>query len=128
MTRPRRCAGAGFTLLEVLVALVVMAVALGAGVRALGQAADVSAALEKRTLARWIAEDQAALMRAHGVVPDPGLQTGSATQGGRQYQWSANADDPPDSPFRRVSFDVREGSTETPVLAHLVIFMLKAPR
>ena len=56
MRMPRR----GFTLIEVLVALAVVAVALSAGMRALAQSADGATALKTRTLSLWFAENRLA--------------------------------------------------------------------
>ena len=53
--RPR-----GFTLVEILVALAVVAVALAAGMRALAQSADGAGTLKARTLAMWVAQNRIA--------------------------------------------------------------------
>jgi len=115
----------GFTLLEVLVALVVVAVALGAGVRALGQSADVAGALAERTLARWVAEDHLALLRAQALIPPVGTREGDVTQGGRTWHWTEVSSDPSDSPFRRIELHVRAGEAAGADLAQLVAFQLK---
>ncbi len=53
---PRRTAR-GFTLLEVLVALMVLAVALGALIKAGSEHARNTAYLQERTLAGWVADN-----------------------------------------------------------------------
>ena len=50
----------GFTLIEVLVALAILAVALAAAVRASSTAADGALELKERLLATWIAQDRLA--------------------------------------------------------------------
>ena len=50
----------GFTLVEVLVALAILAVALAAGFRSVAQSADGATALKARTLALWVAQNQLA--------------------------------------------------------------------
>ena len=47
----KRTRAPGFTLIEVLVALAIVAVALSAGMRALAQGADGASSLKARTLA-----------------------------------------------------------------------------
>ena len=79
--RPGRRRAAGFTLLEVLVALVIVAVALGACQRATGLLADSSAGMRERTLAQWSAANHLARMRLANVVPPPGLHRTSCGQG-----------------------------------------------
>ena len=49
-----------FTLIEVLVALAIVAVALAAGMRALAQSADGASSLKARTLALWVAQNRLA--------------------------------------------------------------------
>jgi general secretion pathway protein I len=74
-------ASEGFTLLEVLVALVIVAVALGACLRATGMLADSSAGMRERTLAQWSATNHLARMRLTGALPPPGLQRTQCNQG-----------------------------------------------
>jgi general secretion pathway protein I len=73
--------GAGFTLIEVLVALVIVAVALGACLRATGMLADSSAGMRERTLAQWSASNRLAQLQLSGAWPAPGLQRAPCDQG-----------------------------------------------
>lgn len=59
MNRP----AAGFTLLEVLVALAIIAFALAATIRLTGQAAANTATLKEKTLAQWVAQNLVTEMR-----------------------------------------------------------------
>src|SRR5256886_2548166 len=68
MNRARRAAG--FTLVEILVALAVLAIALTATARSLGGALDTTAALRDRTLARWVAEGRLASLELRGGVAE----------------------------------------------------------
>lgn len=54
-----------FTLVEILVALALVAVALAAGMRALSQAADGAGTLKARTLALWVAQTASQPRRSH---------------------------------------------------------------
>ena len=118
--KPRR----GFTLLEVLVALGVIAIALAAAVRALGQAADIAGGLADRTLARWVAEDHVALLRAQKLLPAIGTREGQTTEADHNYGWVEITNDPPDSPFRRVEVHVH-AANDTPDLALLTVYLLR---
>ncbi len=61
----------GFTLVEVLVALAILAVALAAGMRAVAQSADGATLLKHRTLALWVAQNR--LAAAQLAAPWPAL-------------------------------------------------------
>src|SRR6185437_12790336 len=72
---PRRAAR-GFTLLEVLVALVVVALGMSALLETLTQSARNLAALRDRTVAEWIAMNQLALARLNPNAPTVGITQG----------------------------------------------------
>src|SRR5687767_3505702 len=78
---------AGFTLLEVLVALAVLAVALAAGTRALGQAVDLSAGLRDRSIALWVAQNRLAQHRLRGGWPALEASEGEDEMGGSRWRW-----------------------------------------
>ena len=60
----QRAGNSGFTLLEVMVALVILAVALAAAMRASSMSLDSGFALKQRALAGWVAEDRLAGLMA----------------------------------------------------------------
>ncbi|WP_020207041.1 type II secretion system minor pseudopilin GspI [Cupriavidus sp. WS] len=72
---------AAFTLIEVLVALVIVAVALGACLRAAGMMADNSDSLRARTVAGWSAANRLAELRLAGRPPEPGTRRFGCDQG-----------------------------------------------
>lgn len=65
----------GFTLVEVLIALTIVAVALGAAVRAAGVIADNDRSLRSKALAIVAAENRLAQMRLAQEYPNPGKST-----------------------------------------------------
>jgi type II secretion system protein I len=67
---------AGFTLLEVLVALVVVVLGMSALLETLTQSARNIAALRERTVAEWIALNQLALTRLNLNAPGIGVTSG----------------------------------------------------
>lgn len=70
--RLRRTVAAGFTLIEVLVALAIVAVALAAGSRAGGALVNNAQRLSDVTLAQWCAENRLTDMRLAKLFPDVG--------------------------------------------------------
>lgn len=77
----------GFTLIEVLVALVIVALGVGALVAALGSAASGTDRLRSRTLAEWVAANRIIETRLAAEFPALGRSEGDALQGGRRWRW-----------------------------------------
>jgi general secretion pathway protein I len=85
MTRPPR--PRGFTLLEVLIALAVVALALTALVRVAGQQADALGRERDLTLATWLATDVVTEAKLREAFPATGRRTGRGEQGGQPWRW-----------------------------------------
>ena len=77
----------GFTLLEVLIAIAVIALALTALVRASGQQADALGRERELTLATWVAQDALAELRLREPFPPTGRRSGRAEQAGLAWRW-----------------------------------------
>lgn len=82
----RRADAGGFTLLEVLVALFILAIALAAIMRNLTDAITTTGALRDRTMALWVAENR--LSRVEVVTRWPGLGSHHTTarEDGRKFR------------------------------------------
>lgn len=95
----------GFTLLEVLVALLVVAIAVAALARAGSQALDGQFQAEQRTLALWVADNLLAELRL-----DPPGQTGRrqgiSRMGERDWHWDALIQPTPGEDMLRVDVAV----------------------
>lgn len=77
----------GFTLLEVLVALLLVTVALAALVRTAGTEARNLALLQESTVAHWVAANVLAETRLRQVLPEPGSSEGQAAMADRRWSW-----------------------------------------
>lgn len=110
MTSRRGARLRGFTLLECLVALAVLAVALSAALRAAGATAHSAATLREHTLASWVAQNRLAELRATDTWPALGNHQGEARQGGQTYIWRETVARTPNPLFRRVDVQVFDAS------------------
>lgn len=110
---------AGFTLIEVLVALFVMGVALAAGMRALGVVTQASNDLTPRLAAQWSADNDLAELRLRRIWPDVGERAFDCSQGPYVLQCRELVTDTPNPAFRRVEVRVTAAGDPT-VLATAV--------
>ena len=115
--------GAGFTLVEILVALAIIAVALAAGMRALAQAIDGAGALRQRTLALWVAQNRVAAASLEAPWPAPGRRDGSAVQAGIPFVFRETVTATPNPAFRRIDVVVSAPDAPDYALARLAGFL-----
>ena len=97
-----RGGGRGFTLLEVMVALAVVALALGAGLRAAGVLIDNAQRLGDVMAAQWCADNQLTELRLRRSFPGVGDSDFACEQLGRSYVGKLVTRPTPNPGFRRV--------------------------
>lgn len=114
---------AGFTFLEILVALAILAVGLAAAIRAGSGSADTIAALRTRQLAGWVAENRIALLFAERAWPPLGESRGTAHMGEQDFNWRQNVAALPQAQFRRVEIEVFAAADATTPAGRLVAFL-----
>jgi general secretion pathway protein I len=77
----------GFTLIEVLVALAIVAIGMAAVLGALTSSANTSVYLRDKTFAQWVALNQIALLRLSGQMTPSGNSDGDTDFAGRKWHW-----------------------------------------
>jgi general secretion pathway protein I len=82
----------GFTLLEVLVALVIVAFGMGALMATLTSAADSAVYLREKSFAEWVALNRISEMRLRAVPPAEGRTTGEEEFAGEQWRWTQSVE------------------------------------
>ena len=97
---------AGFTLLETLVALAILAVALGAAYRAMGMSTTTATGLHLRMLADWVAQDRVALWRMSARPLVSGVETGTVVQAGQTLGWRETVRPGPGPAWRQLQVEV----------------------
>ena len=98
MMRP---AGSGFTLIEVMVALAIVAIALAAGSRAASSVVGTSQRLNDVVLAQWCADNELTEIRMQGQYPSVGKTTFACVQLGRNFKGTLKVQPTPNPGFRR---------------------------
>lgn len=97
---------AGFTLLEVLIALMFVALALGAIMKVGGASARNISHLKEKTIAHWVATNKAVEWRMARQFPSPGRQNGTEVMADREWRWEITINETPDADMRRLDIAV----------------------
>ncbi len=113
----------GFTLIEVMVALAIVAISLAAGSRAASSVVDTSQRLSDVVLAQWCADNQLTELRLSGQLPAVGKTPFTCVQLGRNFKGTIKVQPTPNPSFRRVDASVandddRELLTISTVMSH----------
>ncbi len=109
----------GFTLLEVLVALAVVAIALAALVSAATGQIKIAERTRDKTVAGWVAANILTDLKLRERFPEPGERTGEVTMANQRFSWRALVQTTAVSDLRRIDLRVSlkvEGVPDQPVL------------
>ena len=118
----------GFTLVEVLVALAILALALIAALRAGSVGVSNSAEIRDRLLAGWVAQNRLAEHRARRDWLPVGVYQGQAAQAGMLFRWEEKINSTPNSQFLRVEIRVFPQSPTDAALASMTGFLVRPER
>lgn len=112
---------AGFTLLEILVALAVLAIGLSAAIRASSASITMVGDLRDRQCAGWVADNRLALVHAYRQWPALGKVEGVSEMGRQRFVWQQQVVPAEDARFRRVEVSVsHKGSVLASRLAYVM--------
>lgn len=116
----------GFTLLEVLVAMAIVAISMGAIIKVSGSYAANAGYLKQRTLAQWVAENKAVEYQVKNEFPAVGRQEGVVTMSNEQWRWEVKVTNTDDKRLRRLDISVLldNSDSDTPI-STLIAFVGK---
>lgn len=122
---PSRRPARGFTLLEVLVALVIVGTALGASLRAVGSLTQNSDGLRAAMMATWSAENRLVQLNLNGQFPAIGKNTFDCPQGDLQLLCQEEVIASPNPRLRRVEVSVFDQKQPERLIIKLVQLKLQ---
>jgi general secretion pathway protein I len=102
----------GFTLIEVLVALAVVAIGMSAVLSSVSSSARTVSYMRDKTFAQWIALNQLAQVRLQNQAPSQGKSDGELDYAGRHWHWQQTVSDMGFPGIERI--DIQVQLTDTP--------------
>lgn len=114
----------GFTLVEVLAAVAVLAIALAAILSGMARYASSASYLRERTIALWVAQNRLTELMAQPQWPSTGRSNDDVEMAGIEWRWSTVIQTTPDDRLRRIDISVsRRDDKDEGRLASLSTFM-----
>jgi general secretion pathway protein I len=117
----------GFTLIEVLVALAVIAIGLLAVLAVAARGTHVSAELQQRNFAGWIAQNELARLRLNPKWPDLGKANDEVDFAHQKWRWDAEIKKTQAPNLRRVTITVALADQPDEAVTRVVGFIGKHP-
>ena len=102
----------GFTLVEVMVALTIVAFSLTAIAATMNQMIDAANSMRERTYASWIAQNKIAELRLANVTPEVSSTSGAVDFANAQWAWRAVVSETGIESFYRVDVSVSLAGSE----------------
>ncbi len=118
----------GFTLLEVLVALAILAVCMAAISRAASSGINHVEAMRERTLADWVAQNRMALHTAQSDWLPVATQNGEEMQAGQRFLWREEVSGTPNPTMRRLVVSVYAAGAPDQALRQMSMYLAQYAR
>ena len=111
------CNSRGFTLLEIMVALAVLALAMGALVKTSSDYTSNQTYLRDRTMTSWVARNVLAQHQLENQWPKTGERKGTLEMGWQEWEWLAKISQTDEEKLRRIDVEVRaiDSEDESPI-------------
>ena len=103
----------GFTLLEVMVALAIIALGMAAVIKTVSTTTVNSSYLRDKTFANWVAQNQLAEIELSTTEPKKGFTDGDETLAGIKWYWTRKVDGTEDPDTNRIEITVRKDKNKS---------------
>lgn len=97
----------GFTLIEVVVALIVVSLGMLAVIETVGSTARNSSYLRDKTIAHWVAMNKLTEVRLQANAPAIDKSSDEVEMAGREWRWTVEVKQTPVETIRRIDVSVR---------------------
>ncbi|MCW8924296.1 MAG: type II secretion system minor pseudopilin GspI [Gammaproteobacteria bacterium] len=115
----------GFTLIEVLIALTIIAISLGTIMSASGNQARQTAYLKQKTLAHWVAMNEMTQLQLNAEFPPIGEKKGSSEMVNTEWFWLRTTKETQDEDARQVEFQIFSDEDREQGLTRLIGYVNK---
>lgn len=115
----------GFTLIEILVALAIIATAVAAIVAGVSGYVSNAAYLRDRTLAQWVVMNKVAELQLGNDWPTPGTQHGESLMADHEWSWEVKISATDDPDVVRLDVSAYADARRTASLADAVAYLGK---
>ena len=115
----------GFTLIEVLVALAIIALSLGAIITSSGSQASQATYLKQKSIAHWVAMNEITQLQINKTFPDIGSTDGFSEMANNKWYWVRSVKKTEDENSRQVIFNVFFDKKHTDNLTSLTVYLIK---
>ena len=96
----------GFTLVEVMVALAIVAFSLTAIAASMNQMIDAANTMRERTYASWIAQNKITEIRLENVIPEVSSTSGEIEYANTEWSWRAEISETGIENFYRIDVSI----------------------
>jgi len=102
----------GFTLIEVLVAMVILSLSLLATIKVASSVTLSAIALQDKTIAQWVAMNKIVELRLAKVLPKVGRSNGEDEMAGLDWRWDMEVKETAYTGLREVTVGVKRASED----------------
>ncbi|QMU60763.1 MAG: type II secretion system protein GspI [Gammaproteobacteria bacterium] len=118
----------GFTLLEVMVALAIVALGMAAVIKTVTTTTSNTIHLRDKTFAYWVAQNQLAEIELTSGSPKKGFSDGEETLAGLTWHWTRKIEGTEDPDTNRIEVTVRKNKDKSAQNYATLITLLFNPR